>query len=364
MRVLQVTTHFNIGGIANYILSLSASLKKKGVEVMVASSGGNMAGGLNEYGIPHIQLDIKTKFEFAPKVLLSGIKLAGIVKDKGIDVIHAHTRVSQVACAIACRLTGAKCVTTCHGYFNLRSRKIFDTWGQKVIAISDAVGEHLKKDLGVDGERIAVIYNGVDPERFSKQYSAEEIGRIKKTLGLGDGPVVGTIGRLSPVKGQKFLVEAMGDVISKRRDAQALIVGDGEEAAVLKEAAASLNIRDAIRFAGSDPDTRKFLSVMDVFVFPSIKEGLGLALLEAMAAGRPCVASNVGGIADVIKDGSSGILVAAGSAGAIAGAILKLLGDERMRESMGETGRAIVRERFSLDLMTDRTIALYKDVLR
>lgn len=363
MRILQISTHLNIGGIGNYILSLSSALKSKGAYVIVASSGGNLETELSKYGIGHEHLDIKTKFELSPKVFKSAFALAGIIKREKIDIIHAHSRVSQAVSFFASRMTGTPFITTCHGYFKKRGRGIFDTWGEKVVAISDAVRTHLIEDLGVKSGRIELIYSGVDVDRFSKRYSDIEIREMKKGLGLKNGPIIGTIGRLSSVKGQKFLIEAMRDIISKIQDAQCLIVGSGDEESDLKELAASLNIEDRVYFVPSDPDTGKFLQIMDVFVFPSIKEGLGIALLEAMAAGLPCVASRVGGISDIITNESDGMLVEACDARAITGAVLLLLKDPVFRNQMGNRAGALVAEKFSLSSMADKTMILYRKIL-
>jgi len=363
LKALQVTTHLNIGGISNYIVFLSKALKDKGAVTVVASSGGNMEKELAALGIPHKKLDIDTKFEFGPKVFKSAFTLARIIREEKIDIIHAHSRVSQAACCFASLATGVPYVTTCHGFFKKRARGIFDTWGVKVIAISDAVKAHLEKDLGVKTDRIELIYNGVDIDRFLKKYSDGEVRDIRKSLKLKDGPVIGTIGRLSSVKGQKFLIHAMAEVVSKRPDAQAVIMGDGDEEAGLKNLTKSLGLQDSVRFVSSEPDTHKFLSVMDVFVFPSVKEGLGLALLEAMAAARPCVASDVGGIRDVIEEGRNGMLVRVGDVQAMGSAIMKLLADAGMRKVLGENGRALVSLRFSLDAMGDKVIQLYRKVV-
>jgi glycosyltransferase involved in cell wall biosynthesis len=127
----------NIGGIGQYIISLAKALKRKRVECFVASSGGELTSELVRLDIRHIHLDMKTKFEFGPKVFRSSSQLARIIKDNKIDLIHAHTRVSQVASYLASRRTGIPYIATCHGYFNARlSRKLFDTWGERVIAIS------------------------------------------------------------------------------------------------------------------------------------------------------------------------------------------------------------------------------------
>ena len=364
MKVLQVTTHFNIGGISNYILTLSKALEARGVKVVVASSGGNLESGLAGCHIPHRRLSIRTKFEFGPKAISSGFKIAGIVRAEGVDIIHAHTRVSQVAAAIASKITGVPYITTCHGYFRKRARGMLDTWGKRVIAISAAVREHLMDDLGVGASRISLIYSGVDPDRFSRNYSFNEIAAIKKATGLDDGPVIGNIGRLSSVKGQKFLVAAMRDVIAKRPDAQCFILGNGGEREALKALAESLDIEDAVKFVDSCADTYKYLSIMDVFVFPSIKEGLGMALLEALAAGKASVASRIGGIEDIITDGVNGILVEVADPFGIAKAILRLLDDEELRRKMGEEGRVTVRSGFTLDSMAEKVLGLYEEVVK
>lgn len=364
MKVLVISTHFNIGGISNYILTLASQLKSIGVDTVVASSGGNLVEELRKNGVAHLKIPSDTKFEFDPRLLIAALQLKNFVKAEGVDIIHAHTRVSQVIAFLVSRMTGIPVVTTCHGYFKVRARKIFDTWGEKVIAISAAVKEHLMRDLGVSEERISLIYSGVDVERFSRDPSKEEALAIKAEMGLKPSPVIGTVGRLSQIKGQIYMVEALGRVIAKRPDVQGLIIGDGPERETLRKRAALLGIAGSIKFINSNVDTPRFLSIMDIFVFPSIKEGLGIALLEALAAGRACVASDVGGIGDIITDGVNGKLVKAEDPAAIAGAVLKLLDDTTGQRDMGERGRRIVRERFTLDRMAGDVAKLYRDVIR
>ena len=364
MKVLHVTTHLNIGGIGNYILSLCGALKDRGMDCIVASSGGNLEEEFDKRGIGLKKLDIRTKFEFGPKVFKSSFTLARIIKNEKIDIVHAHTRVSQVAAVLACHMAHTPCVTTCHGYFKKRSRNLIDTWGAKVIAISDAVKAHLIEDLGVDEKRIVVVYSGVDIKRFSKIYSEPEKRAIKESIGLKSGPVVGTIGRLSSVKGQKFLIEAMAEVAGEVKDAQALIIGDGEEKLALESLAKSLGIEDSVRFVNSNVDTNRFLSVMDIFVFPSVKEGLGIALLEALAAGRACVASDIGGIADIIANDNCGVLVPVGDAAAISSAILKLLRSAEERRRMGEIGKKVVAEKFSIGRMAEEIERIYEKTVK
>lgn len=365
MRVLHVNTHMNIGGIGQYIISLTKALKQKKIGCFVASSGGELEAELVRLDVRHVHLDMNTKFEFGPKVFRSAARLEQIIKDNKIDLIHAHTRVSQVASYIASSRTGTPYIATCHGYFNAKlSRRLFDTWGQKVVAISEAVRGHLERDFNIRPDRIEVIYNGIDLNRFSNIYSADQIAGAKRRLGIQGGDVIGTMGRLSSVKGQKFLIEAMKEVADKSKDVRCLIIGSGREEAALKSLAKTLGLEDRVIFTGAAyMDIPLYISCMDIFVLPSIEEGLGLALLEAMSLGRPCVASATGGIRDIVKNGVNGILTPVGDSGAIAGAILKIMGDKDLAGRMSAAAKDFVKGRFSIEAMADNMIDLYKRVI-
>lgn len=364
MRVLHLTTHLNIGGISNYILSLSKALKRRGVKSLVASGGGELEGEFKKYGIETKSLNIKTKSEFSPKVLASIFKVSKMIKDYDVDIVHAHTRVSQVSGFFASRMTRVPYVTTCHGFFKRRlGRRLFDFWGDKVIAISQPVRDSLIRDFNIEANRIAVVYNGVDPEKFSKDYPDDYKSELKRRLGIKNGLVVGTIGRLSPVKGHRFFIEAIKDAVSKTKDIQGIIIGDGPEEDTLKRLVKDLKIENNLRFMSSVTDTNEYLSIMDIFVFPSIKEGLGLSLLEAMAKGLPCIASNVGGISDVVTNDKTGILFNVGNVKSLSDSIIRLSGDSELRRRLGQAGRGVVKDKFSLDIMADKVLGLYNKVL-
>jgi glycosyltransferase involved in cell wall biosynthesis len=364
MKILHVTTHMNIGGIAQYIFSLALAMKRAGHDIIVASSGGNMEEELAKNGIPHRRLDIKTKFEFAPKVLFASQAITKIARQENVGLIHAHTRVSQVASMLASSAAGTRYVSTCHGFFKPRlSRRIFDTWGEKVVAISLPVKEHLVSDFGIDRSRIELIHNGVDTQRFSKEYGREEISEVKRSLGLGDGPVIGTMGRLSSVKGQRFLVEATRHIASTNGRVKCMIIGSGPELEPLKSFAKNLGVEDRMVFTGAIyKDIALYLRCMDVFVLPSVKEGLGLALLEAMASGIPCIASDVGGITDIVKSGTNGIVVPVANGVAIAEAAVKILKDAPLGAALSAKGRETVKEGFSMETMAGKMADLYGKV--
>ena len=364
MKILQVTTHFNVGGITNYIFNLSRELKNNNADVIVATSGGDMVKPFESEGMRHIKIPLNTKFELHPCVLLSALVIAGIVRREEIDIIHAHSRVSQVASLIASKLTGVPFVTTCHGYFKLRGRKLLDSWGVRVIAISDAVRDHLMRDLRVSADRITMIYNGVDTTKFGKRYSEEEKAALKNKLGINTKYLIGSIGRLSGVKGHEHIINALRELCNTRDDVSALIIGDGEESGRLNSLARALCVHDKIVFLSSVMDTRPYLAIMDVFVFPSIKEGLGIALLEALASRSAAVASRIGGIENIIIDGINGCLVPVGNYKKIAESVEFLLDRDLLRQTMGNKGRQVVEEKFSLSSMAKETLSLYQSLTR
>ena len=209
--------------------------------------------------------------------------------------------------------------------------------------------------------RIEVIYNGIDLGRFTNVYSAGQIMRAKRSLGIQQGDVVGTMGRLSSVKGQKFLIEAMKEIAAKSKDTKCLIIGSGREEDALKDLARSLSLEERVIFTGAAyMDIPIYLACMDIFVLPSIEEGLGLALLEAMSLGRPCVASATGGIVNIVNDGINGILAPVGDSSAIANAVLRILNDKELAKNMSENAKGFVRGRFSIEAMADKMIGLYE----
>jgi glycosyltransferase involved in cell wall biosynthesis len=253
-------------------------------------------------------------------------------------------------------------VATCHGFFKTRlHRKIFPCWGRKVIAISQAVKRHLGDDFGVKHENIALIYNGLEMNNFP-QYTSEQIADYKKRIGLADGPVIGNIARLSSVKGQNYLIEAMKDVVARFPSAQLLFVGDGKIKQDLIKQSQNLGLAKNIFFIPSVEKTSSVLAAMDIFVMSSLAEGLGLSIMEAQAMGLAVIATFVGGIPELIDDNKTGILIPPQDSTILAGAIISLLENKSRARQIGENAKKSVREKFSLDKMVDETEALYKTV--
>ncbi len=363
MNILYLTNHLDIGGITSYTLTLASGMKKRGHNVYIASSGGQLVPRFIAEGIIYIPIPIKTKSEVSYKILISKFKLCKIIKEKDIDIIHANTRVTQVLSFLMQRACGKPYVWTCHGFFKKRFfRKIFPCWGNKVIAISGSVKEHLIKDFKVNEPDIRVIHNGIDVEKFGVR-SLEPGVDVKRRLGLSDGPVIGIIARLSEEKGHVYLIKAMQEVIAKMPSAQLLIVGEGRMKEKLVNLVKTAGLEKSVFFLPSVMDTQEVLSVMDLFVLPSLKEGLGLALMEAMAYGLCVIGSDVGGIKSLIQDKYNGLLVKPADSQELSLAILELLQNPDKAKFLGANAGAFINQNFSQEDMISETEKVYLECL-
>lgn len=359
MNILYICNHLNTGGITSYLLTLSSGLRKMGHNIYVASSGGVKLPQFIAEGINFIPIPIKTKQEASPKIIFSMIKLAGFIKKNNINIVHSHSRTTQVLGCLLSMVTGITHIFTCHGFFKRRIfRRIFPCWGKKIIAISEQVKGHLINDFGVADNDIIIIHNGIDVKKFE---SVSEIGKqeAKIKLGLNKWPVVGIVARLSDVKGHIYLIEAFKQVLEKIPDAHLLIAGEGKMKEALVNLAGRLGISGRVFFSPNVEDTRVVLSAMDVFVMPSLKEGLGLALMEAMACGLPVAASDIGGIRSLIKNRVNGLLVLPADIAALAEAILELLQNSEEAKSFGRAAKAFINENFSQEKMVSETERVY-----
>jgi glycosyltransferase involved in cell wall biosynthesis len=363
MRILLLTTHLNIGGIGVYVLSLAKGLVRKGHQVFIASCGGDLVASVQSLGVKHITVNIKTKSEISPKIFPVYKKISQVIKEENIEIIHAHTRVVQVLANLVSKKTDTPYVTTCHGFFKPRLfRKVFPCWGDHCIAISEAVRAHLVNDLGVRKESIAVVHNGVEVENFfSDKYSQEQKAQFRKSFGLKSGaPLIGTIARLSSVKGQHYLILAMKILLAAEPEVQLLLVGDGPEKNKLANQVKELGLENNVFFSPSTLDTSVPLSILDIFAFPSLLEGLGLGIIEAQAMGLAVVASDVGGIYTLVKDGINGFLVQPKQPQALAEAILKLLRDKDKAKEFGRLAREQAIKQFNLEQMVNGIEQVYK----
>ena len=362
MKILFIANHLNVGGISSYLFTLASGLKDKGHNVYVVSSGGVWVDKFEKAGIKHIQAPLKTKSEVSLKIIFSFLKLNTQVKKLGIDLLQTNSRTTLVLGSLLSRYQKVAHVFTCHGFFKPKlSRKIFPCWPETVIAISSQVKEHLVYDFKLSEKKINVINNGIDASCFG-DFSGRK--KSRQALGINDDFLVGIIARLSDVKGHLYLLQAMQIVIKSFPLAKLLIVGEGKMRLRLVQEVDALGIKQNVLFLPEAENTEDLLAAMDIFVMPSLQEGLGLALMEAMAQGLAVVGSAVGGIKALIQDEVNGLLVQPADAKSLSEAIIKLLSDSKLRQDLGKNARKFITDNFSQTKMVDATERVYKKCLK
>ncbi len=367
MRILLFSTHLDIGGIPRHLLSLSGELVAKGHEVFVASSGGKWEGLFQEKGARLISVDLRTKSELSPKVWKTVGRLNRFLRENPVDVIHAHTRVTQVAAAVLSRLRGIPALTTCHGFYRPRlGRRLFPCWGEKVIAISGAVRDHLIQDFKLPEGRVRLIPNGVDLRQF-RPIDDEERQNLRKKLNLPtEGKIIGSVSRLIADKGHDNLLESIALLQSHYPTASLVLIGEGNFRNHLEKLSRKLGISEKVYFRGEVSDPTPYLLSFDLFVHPAEwNEGFGLAPAEAMACGVPVVASKSrrGGLRMFITHKVSGYLLENNDPYTLREAIDELLKDPNLAEQVGRNGRRVIEEKFSSERMAKETSQLYQEII-
>ena len=286
-----------------------------------------------------------------------------LLRKEHVALIHAH-EFSAILCGwIVAMLAGVPFVATVHGknYFweKLRRRVVYRLVSRHgtVIAVSKDLKQFICDTVGVPEKRVEVIYNGVAP---AQMITDEEIQTCKAELEVsGCYPLLGVVGSLYPVKGHRFLLEAMPEILRRWPNARLLVIGRGELDVALKEQVEQLAVGANVHFLGMRQDVPRLLSVLDVFILPSLSEGLSLALLEAMASGKPVVATRVGGNPELIDHGRTGFLIQPEDGKDLAAHLLNLLSDPGMMQQFGRQASERVQQHFSMGQMVDRYRDLY-----
>jgi len=300
--------------------------------------------------------------------------LIKILRYEHPDIVHTHTSKAGIMGRWAAFLTGIPVIIhTPHGhvfwgYFG-RCKTLFYIILEKLTAcITDkiiALTEQEKKDhlhfLIASEDKFSVVHSGINLDRFSNLSVDPAV--MKRELEIPEGNlVVGTAGRLTPVKGQRYLIEAARKIVDVKPDTTFVFLGDGELLNELKNMAFRLGIRENVKFLGWRPDVAEVMSTFDIFVLPSLNEGMGRVLVEAMAMGKPIVASDVGGIADLVVDGKNGFLVPAADVEIMVVRINDLLESAEKRKKMGENGKSRSAN-YSSNLMVKNIDQLYRAML-
>jgi len=324
---------------------LRTALQGRGVPVTMLRSkpGGPLAG----FG------DVLTLYD-----------LLRLIQKRRVAILHTHEFFMTMLGLLASWLTGVPLVATVHGknYYadRFRRRIVYRLAGrlaEQVVAVSEDVRSFLAERVGISPTMVRVVPNGVP---IDEQPSGEKISALRRSLGLEPhSRVVGTVGSLYPVKGHKFLIDGAPHVIRRCPHVIFLIVGRGGLREELEGRVQQLGVARHFRFLGHREDVHDLLALCDVFVLPSLSEGMPLSLLEAMGAGVPSVATRVGGVSEVVDHGKTGLLVSPGDSQALAESIIKLLEDRTLARQMGQYARDVVARRFSVSRMVDDYKEIY-----
>lgn len=349
MRILHVLNHTGrLNGHVNAAVDLACTQVQLGHQVTVASAGGSMEALLVANSVEIVHVNQRRHPLTAAAAV---VKLTRLIRRNHFDVVHAHMMTSAVLCWPACRLTRVPLVTTVHNEFEPSA--VAMRVGQRVIGVSGAVASSMIR-RGISPARVRTVLNGtIGTPRYAGSPGPPEA--------LGPASIL-FVGGLHPRKGFLDLLEAFHVVVATVPGATLHVVGEGPCESEYKAAAASGPSAGAITFHGGIDDPRPWYLGADVFVLPSRAEPAGLVLSEACEAGCAIVASNVGGIPEMLDGGRAGILVPPGSPARLAAAVTKLLTDPNCLQQGKRRARANV-PRMSLARVAQETMDVYRECM-
>ncbi|HKV98486.1 MAG TPA: glycosyltransferase [Vicinamibacterales bacterium] len=325
---------------------------------------GPLGGRLLREGVPVIAFNRRPGFDFSVSK-----RLAREMRDRKVEVLHAHQYTPFFYGAIAARLSGQrpKVIFTEHGrHFpdvvstrrRLANRLLMDRLADHVNAVCAFSARSLSEVEGFSKGRIEVIPNGVDLPRYGR---ITDIVSLRRHLGLDPSRrYITTVARFHPVKDHRTLLHAFSEVAAVRRDVDLLLAGDGALRETLEKLAVELRVDQRVQFLGVRNDVASLLAASDVFALTSVSEAASITLLEAMASGLPVVVTAVGGNPEIVRDGVDGLLAPRGDSHAIARALTRVLDDGRLAFTMGQSGAERVRTQYRLDDTVERYFSLYR----
>lgn len=295
-------------------------------------------------------------------------KVARLVRSHGVDLMHAHEFAVNTYSTMVSLLTNVPVIATVHGknYYADKGRRrlayrLVARLGT-MVAVSEDIREFLVGRVGVKADRVTTVHNGIDPERYAPDPEVRRAERARLGI-LGDEPLIGAVGNLYPVKGHCYLLEAIARVSSCWPRLSCVIAGQGALLSDLQRQAADLGIASNVRFLGFCDRIPALLQAVDIFVHPSVSEGLPLALLEAMASGKAVIASRIGGIPEVVAHGVNGLLASPADSEDLARQLGAILAEPELGRCLGAQARETVRSRFGFSAMLATYERLYARAL-
>lgn len=366
LTILFLVNGFGVGGAEKALLELVRRIDRKKFRVMVASVG---QGGVLEKEFSDASdacFVFAKRFSFDFSLIR---KVAQLLRESKVDILQTTLFYADVIGTFASKFAGTPVKVSWQTALAIPTGNVKDdrlrhvlsyraaaSQMTHIVAVSDEVRNYFIKNRHIPPQKISTIHYGVDLNRFQNSGKT-----IRKALGLSkDDLVISVVGHLSDVKGHIFLLKASPTLIRKNPKIQLVFAGDGAERHSLEREAVQLGIRKHVHFLGVRSDVPDILRSSDIFVLPSIYEGLPNVILEAMASGLPVVASRVGGIPEAVEEGKTGFLFRPGDVIQLEQALFPLIGNQKLRRKMGEAGRRRVEDYFSIDVEIQRFEDLFQ----
>lgn len=371
--ILQVLPELRTGGVERGTIEITRALTEAGWRAVVVSAGGELVGRIRHVGGEHITLPVNSKNPFT--VMANTGRLVSLIQEHGVDVVHARSRAPAWSAYRAAQETKRHFVTTFHGVYGLQSnaKKRYNsvmTKGERVIAVSHFIADHILTHYDVDPSRLTVIHRGVDLDLFSPDKAMpQRMAELIKAWNLPDDglPVILVPGRITRWKGQDVCLKALAKLA--HRNFHCILLGpeEGHEAygKELRKLIKVLNLEGNVRLVGSTPFMAEAYKLASIVVAPSVQpEAFGRVPAEAQAMGKPVIASRHGGACETVIDHETGLLVPPGDVMELAKAIQEALTLEPdLRAQVERQAIWNIREHFSSRVMCDKTLGLYQELL-
>jgi len=365
-KIILLTSVLDKRGAERMILKLALGLDPSRYDLKVVCLRGRtpFLNEFRDHGVEVIVLGMKKYFELRPLWALYSL-----FRRERVDLIHTHLYRDAVYGRVIARLAGVKgVISTLHNSYVWRSRsqlfldRLTSVFADRITAVSDAVRKFAIEREHMPAGKMVTVYNGIDTDQFN--ISPEERETVRREIGLAPGDVaVGSMGELTRQKGYRYLLEAVPEILKANPAVKFLIAGEGEVKYSLLALRDKLGVKSQVSFLGFREDVPRLLAAFDLFVLPSLWEGLPVALIEAMAAAKPIVATDVDGNCEVIGRDEAGIAVEPRNPPALARALLELIGNPELRRRMGLKGRKRAEELFDVRIMIKNYEELYEDCL-
>jgi glycosyltransferase involved in cell wall biosynthesis/dTDP-4-amino-4,6-dideoxygalactose transaminase len=341
------------GGAERQILELAKNIDKSKYQLIVGclSSENSLLREIETHGVKTISFKVKRIYDLFG--INQGFKFVKFLKKEKVDILMTYHFGSDIWGAWFGRLAGVRVIISNRrdvGFWKSRHHnlayKIVNHWVDRIIAVSEAVKNTIIESEGVSPAKIEVIYSGVNLDFLSQEIDATS---VRKELGLNfDAPIVGVVSWFRSEKGVEYFLQAAAKVKEGLPETQFVIVGDGPLREKMLNLTKELNLEQTIRFLGWRLDVPRIMHTFDILVSPSLTEGFSNVVIEAMASGKPVVATRVGGNKEAVIDQKTGILVKPGDAQALANAITFILHNSKVRQDLGNAGRERVKQKFTL----------------